>query len=85
MASQQELETIWRNKLARAWAQYENAKEKCRVRSDEWHLDLTPSPDGGHAFRTAQQEESAALREYMRVMRVITDFVVRGRKLPEQE
>jgi hypothetical protein len=42
----------------------------------EWPISLQPDPDSRFALHVALQEESAARREYIRVLRIFTKLIL---------
>ena len=85
--SRPELEAAWHQRLNRARSRYE---EKLAIRRQmvgerlEWPISLAPDPDGRFALNQALQEESAARTEYMRILRIYTEFILHG-MLPEED
>jgi hypothetical protein len=85
--SRRELEAAWRQRVNRARSRYE---EKLAIRRQmvgerlEWPISLAPDPDGRFALNQALQEESAARTEYMRILRIYTEFILHG-MLPEED
>ena len=85
--SRRELEAAWYRRLNRARSRYEAKfairKEMVGKRS-VWPIDRQPDPDGRFALHLALQEESAARREYMRVLRIFTKLILHGTP-PEED
>jgi hypothetical protein len=85
--SRSELESAWRERVNRARVRYE---EKMAIRRQmlaerpEWPMGLAPDPDGRFALNLALKEESAALTEYMRLLRIYTKLVFHGTP-PEED
>ncbi len=80
--SRREMEDRWRARVEAARRNLDSAasvSRKVLAEQQKWPL---PAPDGSRAVRNALREESAARQEYMRLLRVFTDFVVQG-KVPE--
>jgi len=79
--SRRKLEADWHQRLKRARSLYEGKvairKEMLAERS-EWPISLQPDPDGRFALHLALQEESAARKEYMRVLRIFTKLIPHG-------
>ena len=48
-----------------------------KVLEEQMHLGI-PAPDGSLAVRNARIQESTARNEYMRVLKIFTDLVLRG-------
>ena len=42
------------------------------------------SPDGFHEFKRANAAEMASLKEYIRVMKICSDLVIRGKQPPAE-
>jgi hypothetical protein len=80
---QQEVEELWRGRLAEAKARYETAVERFRTTAEDFRTHQTPTPDGGFGVHLAIAAESSARKEYMRVLRVFTDLLLNG-KIPEE-
>jgi hypothetical protein len=82
-----ELEATWRERVNRARVRYE---EKMAIRRQmlaerpEWPMSLAPDPDGRFALNLALKEESAALTEYMRLLRIYTKLSLHGTP-PEED
>ena len=85
--SRRELEAAWYRRLNRARSRYEAKfairKEMVGKRS-VWPIDRKPDPDGTFALHLALQEESAAQKEYTRVLRIVTKLILHGTP-PEEE
>jgi hypothetical protein len=79
----QDVEELWRGRLAAAKASYESAVTRFRTASEDFRSRHTPSPDGGFNVHLAIAAESSARKEYMRVLRLFTDLVLYG-KIPEE-
>lgn len=74
---QGEVEGYWREQwqmakldLDAARTQVESIRDSCGVHG----------PDGGYAYASALNRETAALIEYSRVLRIYTDLMVHGRR-----
>jgi len=80
--SPQDVEELWRGRLAAAKAHYETAVARFRTASEDFRTHQAPSPDGGFGVHVAIAAESSARKEYMRVLRLFTDLVLYGR-IPE--
>lgn len=79
---QSELERYWREQwsmaklgLDAARVQVESIKDSCGVQG----------PDGAYAYASALNQETAALMEYSRVLRIYTDLMVHGRRPDDGE
>lgn len=81
--SPQDVEVLWRGRLAGAKASYETAVARFRTASEDFRSNHTPSPDGGFSVHLAIAAESSARKEYMRVLRLFTDLVLYG-KIPNE-
>ena len=71
----------WRERVLLAREKYELAVGQCREIVKEQQKWPLPAPDGSAAVKKALQHESLAREEYMRVLRIFTDLMLR-RKLP---
>ena len=86
-SSRRELEAAWYRRLNRARSRYE---EKFAIRKEMvgkrsvWPIDREPDPHGRCALHLALQEESAARKEYTRVLRILMKLVLHGTP-PEEE
>ena len=81
--SRAELEQVWRTRLTESRNKYDLTVTQFRkILEEQKHLGI-PAPDGSLAVRNARVQESAARNEYMRVLKIFTDFVVRGKIPPE--
>jgi hypothetical protein len=84
MASPQwDLENIWSERVRAARERYRDAS---RAFQDIWdeHFEIHLSTDPTHAIQHARQVESAALSEYVRVLKIFTDLVLHG-KTPDED
>jgi hypothetical protein len=84
--SRLELEKAWHNRLRRAFSQYQRNLECVNETVDEWRLMVRepgPHPDGVLAIQLARREESLALAEYMRVLRIYRGLVIHS-VVPEE-
>ncbi len=77
-----ELEEKWKARVTLSRQRFDlysvNVKEIRELSAD------IPAPDGGFGLARAMRAESAALGEYVRVLRIYSDLVVYG-KVPEAE
>jgi hypothetical protein len=73
-----QLETIWRQRLARAEERLAQAVADSKRVLAEFQEGMMISPDGSVAVRNARVEESRAREEYMRVLRAFTDLTLYG-------
>ena len=78
----QELEDRWREKVRLACLRYEEAAKAFRATWHE-HLDERPMADPAFAIEQARKVESEALAEYVRVLKIFSDLLLRG-KIPEE-
>ena len=78
------LEDFWRERTQVALQQYREAKAATSVAKMERAHGVTPTPDGGFAWRQALRTESAALQEYCRVLEIFNGLVI-YRRLPPPE
>jgi hypothetical protein len=80
--SRRDLEDLWRNRLTVSMERYRIARVECKeaalAQSD------IPSPDGSFAYGRALRAESAAVKEYMRVLRIFTDLTIHRIVPPEE-
>ena len=79
--SRSELESAWRERVGRARSRYEEKLAISRRMVGErleWPISLAPDPDGRFALNQALKEESAARTEYMRLLRIFTELILRG-------
>ena len=77
------VQAAWQQRLKRARSLYSEkvaitkqlfAERRTRV----WPINLGPDPDGRFALHLALQEESAARTEYMRILRIVNEFIREG-------
>jgi hypothetical protein len=68
---------IWRKRLCRAEVAYQDAAEELRLALQR--KDGTAAPEIGPELRSARSRKTAAREEYLRVLRVFTDLVLRGK------
>jgi hypothetical protein len=73
-----EVEQVWRARLADSRRKYDLSVAQCRNALAEQKRFAMPAPDGSFAVRQALLRESTARDEYMRVLKVFTDLVIRG-------
>ena len=81
--SRRELQAAWQQRLKHARSLY---AEKVAIRKEMlaerrgrvWPINLEPEPDGRFALHLALQEESAARTEYMRILRIVNEFIREG-------
>ena len=78
------LEDIWRERTQVALQQYRDAKAATAVAKMERSNGLTPTPDGGLAWKQSLRSESAALLEYRRVLEIFNALVIYS-QLPPPE
>ena len=84
-----ESKAVWEQRLKAACSLY---AEKLAIRKQilaerrgrVWSIDLAPDPDGRFALHLALQEESAARREFMRILKIFTELMREG-KLADEE
>jgi hypothetical protein len=77
-----ELERIWLEKVRQAQKQYAAALRQFKdVCGEELDVHLTSDPT--LAIQKARQADMQALEEYMRVLKIFTDLVLRGKIPPE--
>jgi len=73
----------WRKRVADAKLRLEFARIYLAEIQRDFTAGSAPSPDGRFAYQKALHAEQVALAEYMRVLRLLTVFVVEG-KVPEE-
>jgi hypothetical protein len=81
--SRQELEEIWRQRVRQARLRYEDASAAFRSTWGE-HFETRLSADPMHAIQQARKVESQALTEYVRVLKIFTELVLRGKAPRDQ-
>jgi sulfur relay (sulfurtransferase) DsrF/TusC family protein len=74
---------LWIFKLREAQLRHSAAVETQRQLSRAYKAGLFLSADRVFALQQAQREENLALQEYMRVLKIFTDFLLKG-ELPPQ-
>jgi hypothetical protein len=82
--SKPELENIWRERLREARLKYEAASDAFRATWGE-HFESRLTADPTLAIEQARDLETAALCEYVRVLRIYTDLTVHGKLPPEDD
>lgn len=75
--SHRELENIWRERLRKARLNYEEAAKAFKATWGE-HFEERLTADPTFAIQQARRLESDALAEYMRVLKIFSDLVLRG-------
>jgi hypothetical protein len=82
--NRRQVEELWRQRVAHARARYDAASKAFRETWGE-HFEKEPlSADPTLAIRKAREVESAALAEYMRVLKIYTRLVLDG-VLPDDQ
>jgi len=79
--NREEMELLWKARLEAAHERYDFAKAQLKETLSAQQAGLLIAPDGSVAVRDARLKESGARSEYMRVLRIFTDLVLR-RKIP---
>jgi len=74
----------WLQQMRRARTHYNRCAARFHSVVEEQNRRLLPAPDGRDAVRQARKEEAFALKEYVRVLGILTDLAVSA-KLPEGE
>ena len=74
--TRRELENIWRERVTAAKEFYSRARAEAEAALESCGCDATSIQI--EILRQAQSRESAALEEYMRVLRICHDFLVGG-------
>jgi hypothetical protein len=82
--SKPELEIIWRERLREARLKYEEASDAFRATWGE-HFESRLTANPTLAIERARDIETAALCEYVRVLRIYTDLTVHGKLPPEDD
>ena len=72
------LQDTWRAKLAAAENAYHDAAGRVQVLLQE-HTSLAATPDLIPGLRQAREQKAAARAEYLRILRIFTDLVLRGK------
>jgi len=73
------MEELWYRRMSAARKRYEVAVIQSRkVLEDQKRWPL-PGPDGSEAVRHSRMQESAALTEYMRVLKIYTALRIDGK------
>ncbi|GEM_PF-1561559 len=73
-----ELELLWLDRLKDARLRLAFARTYVKEIQKDFESGGISKPDGDFAYRVALQAENAALAEYRRVLRVVTDLFVGG-------
>jgi hypothetical protein len=76
--SKRELETIWGEKVRVARDLYREASKAFELTWNE-NFDIHLASDPTLAIQQARKVESAALKEYMRVLKIFTNLIVHNR------
>ena len=72
------LEQLWRRRLNDAKLRLEFAKNYLKEVQRDLRLGGIPTSDSNFAYKKALRAETAALAEYHRTLRIVTDLFVRG-------
>jgi hypothetical protein len=83
LENRQEALEWWRSKLREAQAQHSSAVIKYQQVCRDYNEGFFDSANGSLALQRAQREVSAALEEYMRVLKIFADLVLRGQPPPD--
>jgi len=73
-----EIEKLWRGRLQDAKLRLDFARSYLKEVQRDFQSGEIPSADGSYAHQKALRAEIAALAEYQRVLRVVTDLLVNG-------
>ena len=74
---------LWRERLRDARLRYQQtAKEFAATWGGHFQMHLIY--DSSHAFRQARRVESKALEEYVRVLKIFTNLVLKGEVPPKE-
>jgi hypothetical protein len=79
----QRIADLWRGRLLAARNKYALAVAESQIASPDFMAGTLPIPDGGANRAYALRAEASARDEYMRVLQVFTDLVLRGKR-PEE-
>jgi hypothetical protein len=82
--SKLELENIWRARVREARLKYEEASNAFRATWGE-HFESKLTADPTLAIERARDVETAALCEYVRVLKIYTNLTVHGKLPPEDD
>jgi hypothetical protein len=77
------IEVWWRDRLLEARKNYELAASKSKTAGTDFTAGTLPTPDGGQNLINTLRAESKARAEYLRILRIFTNFVRLGKK-PEE-
>jgi hypothetical protein len=80
----QRIVDLWRGWLVEARKEYHVAVGESKTAGADFTAGTLPSPDGSQHMVNTLRAETEARNEYMRVLMVFTDLVLRGKK-PETE
>jgi hypothetical protein len=72
------LQDAWRAKLAAAERSYHDVAADLQTLLEE-HTSLAATPDLIPGLREARERKAAARAEYLRILRIFTDLVLRGK------
>jgi hypothetical protein len=81
--SHQHLTEAWHARVMSARKKYDLAVSLTRIASQDFRTRQLPTPDGGSNLVGALRTESRARDEYMRVLRIFSDLVLRG-EIPKE-
>ena len=76
------VEELWRKRLQEAEVRHNIADHELNKAMEDLTGGLVLPPDGSTAVRNARVAKSAALNEWMRVLRVFTDLILYN-KVPD--
>ena len=79
-----DIEERWRKRLADARRRHDHSVEAFRDAAEVYRAQEIPFPDGGLRLHKALMAESAARREYIRVLRLFTDLILYG-QIPKDD
>lgn len=80
--SREELERLWRDRLADAKLRLDFARNFMKEVQVDFPLNDS-SPDHRYAFQRALRVENAALAKYRRVLRIFSELILEG-KVPDE-
>jgi hypothetical protein len=75
-----ELEIVWRERMKDAYGIYLERQTEAHELSTRTAVLDSFGPDGVFAIRQARSRELAALKEYVRIVRIYTNLVLHGIK-----
>ena len=77
-----QVEELWRSRLKESYSRYMDAAAKYRDAFAANSQGQLPRPDGSFSVTQAHREESAALNEYVRFLRIYTEIATQQKQPP---